>query len=533
MATDNASFLVYLLLGLAWLVVLGGGAVESLRSLVRGKRSWVLALLVVFAGALLLRVLLATWGPGDDQYRHGVFFRHLTSGGFRPMMDFHLGTAPEVLWECLFAVIPVTADAIVVVSLLFGSLATVLLALFLKEAGATRTAALGGAVVLATYPLAVRFSGDMARTSHVIFLAAFALWSLARHRHSGRMRDLVFFVAGTVLCCRTRPEAGMIVALAGLFVACVHLSRRSLRERWFHAEIAALFFTGVVGVGALAIASQHEASIGRELSVIQQLGGFGSFRFLTWIDRDYTSPVAMILPFFGIVAAVWLRDRTALWALLATVLLVVVLPDGHTEDLRVAYARYQGLLILSLAALSGAGVHLIDDRVRRWGNRAARWAVLAALAVALAVTSVSPLRKVCGPFTIDREYTFVHQALDLLPANARIYSPVAPLTDHVGGFRNANTIFELAGREPWLSWPLPPTAPTDRPTYVYLAPACYIDPVLLRTEYAPATSLLDRFAEALARKTPDGALTVTLPARPFANEEWTAGRLTIGFYRLR
>ena len=76
-------------------------------------------------------------------------------------------------------------------------------------------------------------------------------------------------------------------------------------------------------------------------------------------------------------------------------------------------------------------------------------------------------------------------------------------------------------------------APTDRPTYVYLAPACYIDPVLLRTEYAPATSLLDRCAEALARKTPDGALTVTLPARPFANEEWTVGRLTIGFYRLR
>ena len=533
MSIDPTPFLVYASLGLAWLIVAGLGAADLARGLFRGERRWVLTLLAVFAGALLVRLLFATWGPGDDQYRHLEFLDREKLAIFHPRLDHHLGSAPAALWGLLFTVVPFSASAIVAVSLLFGSLSTVLLALFLREAGAPRAASVSAAVLLAVQPLAVRFSGDMSRASHVMLLATLALWALARHRRRRGVTDLVLFASSAWLCCRTRPEAGMIVALAGFLVAFVHLSQRSLRERWLHAQIAVLLVVGLAGVGSLAYASEHVASVGRELSLIQQMGGFASFGALTWFDLDYTSPVAMLLALLGVALVFWRRDRVALWALASTVLMVFVLPYGQTSGLRVAYARYQGLVFLSLSVLSGCGVQMAAALARRFGGRAARWATVSALAVALVATSLAPLRAVCAPFTIDLEYDFLHQALDRLPPNARIYSPIEPLVDHVGGFRNANTIFGLAGREPWRPWPLPDAPPADRPTYVYRAPACYVVPELLRTQYTTAAPLLDRCAEALGRTTADGALTTPMPARPFANEEWTATELTIGFFPLR
>ena len=527
----------YVLLGVAWVLVLGFSLVDLVRGLARGERRWVLGMVALFVGALALRLLLATWGPGDDQFRHQHFYSEGSGGGFIPYVDWHLGTAPHVLFQLVFTVLPASDVTIIWISLLFGALTPIVLALFLREVGSSRLTAVAAGARLAIQPLAVRFSGDMCRVSHVVFLAVMALWAFARHRRLGGVRSLLVFVSAAWLCARSRPEAGLVLPLAGLVLLIIQLDRKSLRQRWPYTAAAGLVVAGLLGVGALVVSAQYEPALLRHLTTIREgRTHMGLFSF-TWFDASYTSPVAWGLTALGVGWAVWRRDRVAIWAIASFGVLFAVAPNGISKGLAIAYARYQGLMLVPLCTLAAYGVLALDTAagaaVRRLGG-SPRWGrlfVVVATAAVFVATSIVPLRDVCAPRTIDLEYRFVQDSVTHLPSDALVYGPVDSRENHVGGFRDADRVFLFAGGTEWQTWPLPDT-PGDRPAYFYRAPACYANPALFESNHPGALVILERCRDGVARSRREGAWTTVVPALFFSHEEWTEPELEIGFYPL-
>ena len=492
----------------------------------RIDRFGLLALLVV---ALLLRLALATWGPGDFVVRQATAF-----GPNQPQTDFYHGTGPLVLWYALFQLLPVSDTPLIVVGLAFAALSVPLVTLVVKDLGGSRVAAFAAGALLAIQPILVRFSGDMSRMPHVLLQATLCLWSLAAYRNTPRVRFLVLFVASAVLCASARPEGAMVIGCAGLLLLVVHLDAwQRLRERSFRREVFAVAVAFIVIVLGFVYAGFQEDAIGRHMEVFSDPLWFPFTPVSTpWLDPDYTSFAVMALALAGAVYAVVRRERAALWALACLVALAYLNPDrAMTQGLVICHVRYHGLSLLAFCVLGGFGAAAVAAVVaRRWGGRALRAAV-AGLAVATVATSVGPMWNVCEPRTIDYEYRFLREAMLRLPARAVIYYPLAGRDDYISSLRYADVVSAITGRGEWRLWP--PTEPLDdRPAYFYHAPACFV-----RAETNPkyrehSLAVHTRCREGLARSKAQPVLQAMLPAVSFGWERFTRTSLPIGFYEL-
>ncbi len=331
----------------AWAVVLWRGVETCLRFRPRSVDLQVVSLLALFAGAGLLRVLLATWGPGD--------FFVKQAGNFWPVYGLSFrGSAPATLFHLLFTVLPESDYTVVGVSLFLGALAPVFLVLFVRQIGMSRFAAFLSGVLLALHPVAVRYSGDQSRQMLALSLALLSLWSIARFRERVRWRQLVLAVCAAWLCFRSRPEAGVVLGYSwGLVVLVLPGSWSDVRERWFRRAAGALVFLSVV-IGALIVwSSMNDGAVSESLSFAVDVE-FSSLSpdVAVWLAAYYNPWSFVLLLGFGALAGFVRRPRWALWAvgclLVATILQESFVGDAFKADL--ANARYQ-ILTLPLAAM--------------------------------------------------------------------------------------------------------------------------------------------------------------------------------------
>lgn len=519
--------LMYAFFELAWLAFFGLFFVALWRH-VRGRpRAEVVVPAVLFVLALALHLVFATWGPGDGNIIYDVVLHQ------RFLWDPARGSIPDALWMSLFHVLPVRDLTIVTVLLLLGAVAPALLVVALRELGATATASLAAGTLLATNPLFVRFSGEGSRVALVAFLAVASLWFLGRLRRTGATFDGVLFTLSATLCCWTRPEAG--VMFVPWTLALLLSSPVGAAHRW--RVVVALAIAGLASVAnvvAIAVTSGVSRS---NLRLLLDLKEWFDPAAWFWLSPGSMSQVAVALALLALVAVVRNREpRLAAWAIGSLVLagaLAGCLGDTEANGrLQFANSRYHVVSFLVFAIAGGLGAGELTDRLEAWRGRALARAVLVLVGVALAATSIQPLRDVCEPRTIDHEYRFLRRAVHELPADAIVYYVAS--YGRLGGLVNPERTPETRGPLEWRKWPPEqPLIDPVRPRYVYLSPKCYKD----RTEPSEAALAVSQAinrhcdeAERAAR--PDGALTVEIPARHWGYERYATDRMRIGFYPL-
>ncbi len=516
-------------LDLSWGVVAALCLLELVVWLRRARRLDVAASLALFAGALALRFALATWGPGDFQAKQRWAFASSQEG----LHSSFLGNAPTVLAQWLFMVFPESDTTLVVVSLLLGSAAPVLLARFLSTASGDRLLGYASGFLLAAQPILVRFSGDTSRQAQVVFLALLGLWSLARYERQRTLRYLVLFVAACWLCYRTRPEAMLILPVAGLFVLAVHLRPlERLRSTWFRLELGALAFAALLFGGCFAHLHVAQPAVSEHSSMV-----FGWRNFLTpesslWLDPDYTSVFVTALFAVG-VALFWRSPRLTSWALvslMAGAYAASMMPSGL---LCIASARYQSLPVVWFCIVAGHGLAqthaLLASRLPPW----LKWIPGGAAVALVLATSIAPMRSVTAPRTVDYEYAFIRGALGQLPEDARIHYTVGTHASTTGGLRTPDFLSPMLGfpRQQWVRWPPDAEARSSVDLYYHSSECSVHEEHLLG--YGPeAEQILSGCREAIAACRGRPLVVADIPAQPLCIESFAADPIRIGFYEV-
>ena len=527
-------------LSVGWLVVAAAAADSLLRGLRNGERKQNLRLFTLFGGSLLLRLGMATWGPGNDQFRYqNVFAGSGFARSWQPTFcDEHLGSAPLALWHWVMQILPATDTTIISFVLFFGALAPLLLTLVLLGLRATPLAAYGAGLLLAIHPVAVRFSGDMSRTPVALALGLLALYFLTLHRRQGRILPLLGFAAAVWLSARSRPEGGMVLLVAGILVLVLHTeSWRSLRSAAFWREAAALLLAAVLAVGNLIVASHMQPAIAKNVGEIFQHLNPSLFtpRLALWLDPGYTSLATIALAAVGVSvafrASLARHRRIAAWALASLVLATLLRPSGPSHQLILVYARYQWLQIVFFCVLAALGVQEILQRSQqRWGQRGQVTAG-ALLAIGVLGGNVDPLLNVCRPITIDQEYHFLAKTLPTLPSCAVIYRPFDPAVDLSGGFRDTDLLAAHFGRQPWRTWP-PDPKDGACVRYFYRSPDCYVTPAYVMRDYPQSLFVLKNCAQGIHRTSARPRKVTQVDGRRWGPETYVLNRFEIGFYEI-
>lgn len=495
-----------------WLFLGGWGALVLVAAAL-GMRHVRWDLVVIAAGALGLRLLLATWGPGDLQLN-----LHADKAQV-------YGAAPyAVAWGLDRLLRPDDLVPLLVwASAVLGSAAVLLTFVFLREAGASRGIAGAAAALLAAHPLAIRFSGDCERQMYLLVAQVAALAAVAAAVKRDRWWPLAGLVLAGTLATFTRPE-GFAVWLASAWLA---LLLPPSPRGW------AAFGIGLAGAG---------------IGLWRMLQGFGEqavaapVRFEPgglMLGDPAVTPVVVIIAFAAgcILAA---RDRDRLFLGMAVLAVTASLPGliHSGAGVHLANARYQLQSIIPLVAVAAFG--LVGLLHRAGSRRPSRWwPAVAWLLVAL--SSVPPIVRVNRPVTIDRELAFLRASLPRLPRNAVVFvsHPDGRVMD-VAGFRSMDAVADWVGR-PDLQWRLWEAGREieEGNAFFYRQPACDLPenrpgdapPGAPRHECLPC--VVARCREAMAHAMPAAVAEVTVPARPFGPEAFVSSRITLGLYPLR
>lgn len=473
-----------------------------------------LALLALFAFALLLRWWWHSGGPGD---------LHLNLADvWSSAVDVRWGHAPIALFRTFALGLGGLRDAhIVWFNMLLGSLVPVLLYAIVAKLGVPRGAALLAAVVVAAHPFPIAFSGVLERQPVYLFAAFGSSLALLACLREGRWSDFVTFVLGAVLAITSRPEGAQVLVV---YIAALLLVPAPRRTR------GAAGLT-VVALFGLAYAYVH----GVLINIASQPFPVGALAMLQSIlfSPDFT-PLAWSVA-VGLGLAIGIRRRAAWMGLL--ILLGLDLTWRWTgmyrmfvdHERQVASARYEALLLLPFII----GLALLIEALR--GARPWLRAAAAALFVAgTAATWARPAHVLLEPFTVDHEYRFLAAQAQALPAGARLYVVDPPFDDT--GFIDAH----LVGR--FISSPIDfrlwserrcDDLPADS-SYVYIGSAC------AELLPAPRAPLSDRYADWLrecaamrARLQSDVIAELDVPARRMSWHDFAAPRVRLGVYRVR
>ncbi len=399
-----------------WIVVLASLAVASVAAVLAlrhraGPRREALALFGLFGGSLVLRLALATWGPGDLRMNlRGTLLSHdfghdAVSALFGEAALY--GPGPNGLLGPLFVLLPRRFETLVAVALVAGSLAPVVL----QRALAARSTALhawAGALALAISPLAVRWSGVGNRQAQMLLLFTVAAWGLGRYQAGGRARYLVAGAAAALLAVLTRPEGVLVFALLGPLWL---LGPRGRRRTPLIAIAPVLGLT-------LAYRATFSPLAGIETPHIPL--GLISPATSVWLDPAFQGWALLGLTLAGLGLGLWRRNPLVIAA--AVALLVVSQATRHmpTAGMQMASARYQSLSVLAAAVCAGAAVDALWTRFA--GSRRAQ-RLAAALLATLAVAATAPtLLAVTRPRTIDAEYRQLLTWLRELPPGTAVFS---------------------------------------------------------------------------------------------------------------
>ncbi|MFH1530492.1 MAG: hypothetical protein ABIK09_07145 [Pseudomonadota bacterium] len=520
---------IWLVVNQALWVVLGILIAWSLMARARrpgGRRRALVSGAALFAGALGLRLAVATWGPGD-------LFLNVAEIFWGQPSTFY-GNAPNGLLLLLMRVLPERVETLVAVTLTLGSLAVVVAHLLASELEPEdRCFPWAAALIVAVQPVLVRFSGESNRQMYVLFLGVTALWAWLRWERRGRALDAALAVCAATLCVHTRPEAFPILLLLPAATALhIHGGPRRIGS-WLGLGV------GFIGYAVYYMTTFHTSNM--ESVYVGNLFTLAHF-FLgpevnLWLDPGFTPIALIVLLPLGLVAGLLRRRRWVLWAtagLLGLAFIASSMPTGLGGVRQLASARYQTLAVLFASLLAGYGVVVLLDLAARHGARA-RIAAAALIAVAVFATGVVPFRGVTKPTTLDHEYRLMKEWILLLPLRAEIYQPYNYRYNDLG-LRDVVHLGRTMGRDDlnWFNWP-DEWRPSPNPQFFWRQASCGVAERV--DEVFPD---LDQSTPALAKTCREVSgfladhrfLSAELPFRIFLNADKDRGILEVGMYEI-
>jgi hypothetical protein len=496
-------------------------------------RRFLIGLMLLFGLSLTLRVICRVGGPGD--------LRMNLQDVFTGVPDFHYGWAPYALLKLLFLVFPTADTTIVVINLLLGSLAPVLLVLFVREHrdGELFPFLAGG--LLAAQPLLVRFSGDMNRQTIVLTLALYSLWQLARYCRHGRSVDLVLQTIAALLCVQSRPEALLFI---GVIVAYLLLSPLKqalpespgvLRRRSLAAVLAQVPLV-ISALGSMLLIARRPDDrwvLGSELIDTLYIPSASNTVFL---DPDFTPFVVIALAATGLLFGLIRRSRLVIWA--AVCFYGVMLPASSmpTEGLEMASARYQTLALVFGVVLAA----YCCSCLAALGPRVGKTAVAVLLTTALAAvgwSSIGPFERVTAPRTVDEEYQFIRNALQWVPDGSTIlYQHAGGGDEDLGQWMPWFLSSMLGYRHEWRVWSLEEIDDVEMPVYYHTANCSLAtEPFLLGLDEVtlPQEIVLSSQCDiAFERYRAWPIAELEIVGRSYAVEVYESDRVHVGFYRM-
>ena len=491
------------------------------------RGSWERAFLegaALLGAALGLRVLVATWGPGD-------LFLNVAEVFWRQPATFY-GNAPDGLLIMLLRVLPARIETLVMVTLVLGSLSVVMVRLLAAElVPGDRVFAWAAALILMVQPVLVRFSGEANRQMYVLFFGVTALWAWLRWERRGRALDAAVAGFAATLCVHSRPEAFPILLLLVLATALRVGGRAKPAGSWM--VLAAV----MAGYAAYYRTIFHTSSM--ESVYVGNLMTFDRF-FLgpevnLWLDPAFTPAALIVLLVAGLGLGAWQRKRWIAWAaagLLGLAFIASSMPTGENGGRQLASARYQTLAVLLATLLAAWGFSEIVRFAGPWARRA-RAGAAAGLVIAVVATGILPFRGVTKPTTLDHEYRLMKQWILELPPRAEVFQPYNYRYNDLG-LRGVVHLGRTLGREDvnWFNWP-EDWRPSTNPQLFWRQSSCSLAEHVAEIfpDKDQSTHALARVCEEVSEHLEEHQLlSAELPFRVFLNADRDRGTLQVGMY---
>jgi hypothetical protein len=527
-----------------WLLMLLGWAWDACRGLRYGLRHGSLShsifLAFLFSAALGLRWSMATWGPGEIVWNQGGFFVPPEfCGGVH-------GSSPGGLIQLVSRFVGRDFETSIATQLVLGSLAPVLLVLLAKTIGLSPIAAAASGILIAAHPLMVRFSGEGNRQSYMLLLAIAALLPLAQYHRYGLRRYLTLYAIAATLCFHTRPEGILLLPIASMMtMASLYDQRAGGKKsgRRFREAVTAHAIVGAIWIPYFFVLIRSFWS-----SYVPGITRVGFNDFLSkqqiWLNPEYTATATIALLVIGSVIGLLRRERMVLWAMAALAVIAWPVRSLSAVDQNLAIARYHTLTMPFAAILAGYGLDRLT-RVGKWLLSFWKWTVAwpalsATIALlAVAITTIDPMREITYPRTIDHEFQFLLRVLPQLPDDAEIYYTYRSPRLNIDLAFSAPTQYLSAavGRpgQRWFPWESDQTLPpSDHPRFYYQQGNCYAGQFfadeILSAQIAREGPL--RCMSAMARYGGSPVFTERIPAVRFQTEVYFMDPMTIGIYRM-
>lgn len=368
-------------------------------------------LAVLFVVAFALRWVLGPWGPGD------VRINLMPGADYE--WDFRWGHAPVALYRLLGG--DPSERAIQGFGIVLTSFAPLFLHGTMRSLGFGRAAAFGAGLAAAAMPFLILFSSVISRVPSFLFAGTAGLWLAASFVRSGGSARAAGAVIAGVLATLSRPEGGIVLALAVPLMLAVD---GTARRRWIAAGAAV-----ALGAAALAylLATCTENMTGLFDGGPRGRVGLGAIPWSILFGAEFT-PVGFVAVGAVGLAVRW-RDRRA-WLVLALLAVLevawVATPvGGYFIELKrlAANARYQVVLILPLAVAVALAVDWAASLAPKL-----RAAALALMAGACVATFGPAVRESFVPRAPDFEYRFLRDHVATLGEAATVYY-LRPPTD--------------------------------------------------------------------------------------------------------
>jgi hypothetical protein len=512
-----------------WMVLAAVFVAGLVRRLRRGGPQPWLEHATLVAASLVVRLLVATWGPGDLSLNlDNVFYGR---------ENLRYGPGPDPILIPLVRLLAGDDRTVIAFNLLVGALCPSILLAFLRrlDFADDRTRVIA-AILLAFLPLPVRFSGECNRQALILFLGLTSLWGLAGIRRGAVVSGVATAIAAASLTFMTRPEGALVLILLGLLALAP--TPADPRKSWWPVVAAA-------GAASLFLAYYLDFHAGNATSQTYVARSPGWIRLAllasptaqTWLDPRFTPMVVLFGMGMGMAGDLRKDDPHRAWAAFSLIglgFLFAVMPGSEGGILQLANARYQTLSAIPLVLLAAAGMSGLCGLPSCPPAASLRIRRILLGAVALFSVMVAS-QAVQGPTDADYEYLALREWVAELPPGAEIH--------HVYGWGRHRKVDDLSLHAPdylsavlhrpdvgWYEWPYEPGRP-GHPKF-FLLPAACTEARVARSQDPAFESFLAACDDGLQAADPTPWRQARFPFRRFLDARVGTGSIPIGLYRL-
>jgi len=417
------------------------------------RRSKLILTLLVLV-SFLARWTLATFGPEDND-------PDIVKGGDR-------GVVVSLFGGLLTLFSTHSVPLLVYANMVVGSLSPAIFYLTIRLLKVAYPMDVLSALLFSLHPLLVRFSGGCGAANYVVFFALVSLWASLMYVETRRIPALLLGVFACGLCIGSRPGGVLVVPLV---CSAVLLVKGFDWKTCIIIALAGISFFALTGVPR-----------GDFVDFIIEQGFVYPWAWLTpsrvvWLAPYLTPIVDIVFFFFGLFHLFRSNKRLVVWALSNLVLCAGLFANHPVNGPEFANARYQAITLIPFFIVLAFGV---EPLVRFFNKGTVRLLCAGLLGGFFFGQAVVVSLAVTKPTTLDHEFTFLQEALPMLPHNAEIYH-VSPATnyllDHHGfrGFLSTSLLVERPDIR-WHEWSENQNIPLEGcPKFAYLRAICNLD----------------------------------------------------------